>query len=219
MIEQSTNFYASNLELGSVPPFFLHQLGRSRWQIDADPLSDHHQPGQSSNSLLCTKAMRQALVGLNHDSGFSLYSYPGLLPPASAQPLPPIHGSASATWLGGFGISSWCRPPASTPPDRCAWFHRRGANSHSRLLLRALLTRAYTGILRPAYHTVSLRSFSTPPRLQNSPNTLTRLKPFLMNINLPLTNGFAKPLVVRYSCLTAMRRYGIVCWFLVSVQC
>ena len=35
-VEQSTNFYASNLELGSVPPFFLHQLGRSRWQIDAD---------------------------------------------------------------------------------------------------------------------------------------------------------------------------------------
>lgn len=36
VLEQSTNFYASNLELGSVPPFFLHQLGRSRWRIDAD---------------------------------------------------------------------------------------------------------------------------------------------------------------------------------------
>lgn len=36
VIEQSTNFYASNLELGSIPPLFLHQLGRSRWQIDAD---------------------------------------------------------------------------------------------------------------------------------------------------------------------------------------
>ena len=33
--EPSTNFYASNLELCSLPPFFLHQLGRSRWQIDA----------------------------------------------------------------------------------------------------------------------------------------------------------------------------------------
>jgi hypothetical protein len=30
----STNFYASNLELGSVPPLFIHQLGRSRWIID-----------------------------------------------------------------------------------------------------------------------------------------------------------------------------------------
>jgi len=33
-LETSTNFYASNLELGSIPPFFLHQLGRSRWDID-----------------------------------------------------------------------------------------------------------------------------------------------------------------------------------------
>lgn len=30
-----TNFYASNLELGSIPPLFIHQLGRSRWTIDA----------------------------------------------------------------------------------------------------------------------------------------------------------------------------------------
>jgi hypothetical protein len=34
-LKPSTNFYASNLELGSIPPFFLHQLGRSRWDIDA----------------------------------------------------------------------------------------------------------------------------------------------------------------------------------------
>ena len=33
--ESATNFYASNLELGSIPPLFLHQLGRSRWKIDA----------------------------------------------------------------------------------------------------------------------------------------------------------------------------------------
>lgn len=30
------NFYATNVELGSVPPLFIHQLGRSRWVIDAD---------------------------------------------------------------------------------------------------------------------------------------------------------------------------------------
>jgi len=32
--EESTNYYASNLALGSIPPRFLHQLGRSRWRID-----------------------------------------------------------------------------------------------------------------------------------------------------------------------------------------
>lgn len=35
-VEQSTNFYASNLVLGAVPPLFIHQLGRSRWSIDAE---------------------------------------------------------------------------------------------------------------------------------------------------------------------------------------
>lgn len=35
-VEQSTNFYASNLVLGSRPPLFIHQLGRSRWSIDAE---------------------------------------------------------------------------------------------------------------------------------------------------------------------------------------
>jgi hypothetical protein len=34
ILKPSTNFYASNLELGSVPPLFIHQLGRSRWIID-----------------------------------------------------------------------------------------------------------------------------------------------------------------------------------------
>lgn len=33
--ETATNYYASNLDLGSIPPLFLHQLGRSRWKIDA----------------------------------------------------------------------------------------------------------------------------------------------------------------------------------------
>lgn len=31
----ATNFYASNLELGAIPPLFLRQLSRSRWRIDA----------------------------------------------------------------------------------------------------------------------------------------------------------------------------------------
>lgn len=36
VVEASTNFYASNLELGSIPPVFIHQLGRSRWIIDTN---------------------------------------------------------------------------------------------------------------------------------------------------------------------------------------
>ena len=31
---ESTNFYATNIELGSIPPLFIHLLGRSRWRID-----------------------------------------------------------------------------------------------------------------------------------------------------------------------------------------
>lgn len=33
-LEVSTNCYATNFELGSIPPFFIHQLARSRWSID-----------------------------------------------------------------------------------------------------------------------------------------------------------------------------------------
>lgn len=32
---QSTNIYATNVNLGSIPPEFIQQLGRSRWTIDA----------------------------------------------------------------------------------------------------------------------------------------------------------------------------------------
>src|SRR5258707_11059161 len=32
----STNFYATNFELGSISPMFIHQLGRSRWRIDTE---------------------------------------------------------------------------------------------------------------------------------------------------------------------------------------
>lgn len=34
--QQSTNFYATNFELGSISPLFIHQLGRSRWRIDTE---------------------------------------------------------------------------------------------------------------------------------------------------------------------------------------
>ena len=34
--ETSTNYYASNVELGNIPPQFIYALGRSRWRIDAE---------------------------------------------------------------------------------------------------------------------------------------------------------------------------------------
>jgi hypothetical protein len=34
--QESTNYYATNLELGSIPPQFIHQLGRSRWRVDTE---------------------------------------------------------------------------------------------------------------------------------------------------------------------------------------
>ena len=36
VLEESTNYYATNLELGSLSPTFIHQLGRSRWRVDTD---------------------------------------------------------------------------------------------------------------------------------------------------------------------------------------
>jgi hypothetical protein len=34
--QASTNYYATNLELGSMPPRFIHELGRSRWRVDTE---------------------------------------------------------------------------------------------------------------------------------------------------------------------------------------
>ena len=34
--QESTNYYATNLELGSIPPGFVHELGRSRWRVDTE---------------------------------------------------------------------------------------------------------------------------------------------------------------------------------------
>jgi hypothetical protein len=33
---QSINYCATNFELGSIPPLFIHQFGRSRWRIDTE---------------------------------------------------------------------------------------------------------------------------------------------------------------------------------------
>jgi len=36
MSQQSTNFYATNFELGSISPLFIHQFSCSRWRIDTE---------------------------------------------------------------------------------------------------------------------------------------------------------------------------------------
>jgi hypothetical protein len=36
MTQHSTNFYATNFELGSISPLFIHQFSRSRWRIDTE---------------------------------------------------------------------------------------------------------------------------------------------------------------------------------------
>ena len=36
LTQASTNFYATNFELGSVSPLFIHQFSRSRWRIDTE---------------------------------------------------------------------------------------------------------------------------------------------------------------------------------------
>jgi hypothetical protein len=63
VIEQSTNFYASHFQLGSVPPFFLHQLGRSRWQIDTDVFQTITNQGALKQPSL-HQGYEQALVVL-----------------------------------------------------------------------------------------------------------------------------------------------------------
>lgn len=61
--ETGLNYYATNVELGSVPPLFIHQLGRSRWIIDTEAFqtltTDGHlkQPSVHQNRS-------QALVNL-----------------------------------------------------------------------------------------------------------------------------------------------------------
>lgn len=36
LTQESTNFYATNFQLGSISPLFVHQFSRSRWRIDTE---------------------------------------------------------------------------------------------------------------------------------------------------------------------------------------
>jgi hypothetical protein len=73
-IETSTNFYVSNLELGSIPPLFIHQLGRSRWLIDSEVFqtmttdghlkrpSVHQDQGQALIALTMIRVLAFTLI-------------------------------------------------------------------------------------------------------------------------------------------------------------
>mgnify|MGYP005842012207 CR=1 FL=1 len=64
----STNYYATNLELGAIPPRFIHQLGRSRWVIDAQAFqtvtTDCHlkQPSVHQDCALVVLTMIRVLA-------------------------------------------------------------------------------------------------------------------------------------------------------------
>ena len=64
----STNFYASNVDLGAIPPYFIHQLGRSRWTIDTQAFqtitTDCHlkQPSAHQDCALIVLTMIRVLA-------------------------------------------------------------------------------------------------------------------------------------------------------------
>ncbi len=65
---ESTNFYATNFELGAIPPTFIHQLSRSRWRIDAEVFqtitSDSHlkHPAVHQSTALVVLTMIRVLA-------------------------------------------------------------------------------------------------------------------------------------------------------------
>jgi len=83
-VEQSTNFYASNLVLGLVPPLFIHQLGRSRWRIDTEVFQTITTEGHLKQPYRAPTT-RPSLGGVDHDPRFGLHADAGLLPSPSAQ--------------------------------------------------------------------------------------------------------------------------------------
>ncbi len=71
--ETGLNYYATNVELGSVPPLFIHQLGRSRWRIDTEVFqtlttdahlkqpSVHQNRGQALINLIMIRVLAYTL--------------------------------------------------------------------------------------------------------------------------------------------------------------
>ena len=80
--EESTNYYATNLELGSIAPTFIHQLGRSRWRVDTRRLPNPHHPGSSQAAL---RSSNLCAGGADHGSRSGLYPQYRVLLPSSRQ--------------------------------------------------------------------------------------------------------------------------------------
>jgi hypothetical protein len=71
--ETGLNYYATNVDLGSVPPLFIHQLGRSRWRIDTEAFqtlttdghlkqpSVHQNRGQALVNLIMIRVLAYTL--------------------------------------------------------------------------------------------------------------------------------------------------------------
>ena len=71
--ETGLNYYATNVDLGSVPPLFIHQLGRSRWTIDTEAFqtlttdghlkqpSVHQNRGQALVNLIMIRVLAYTL--------------------------------------------------------------------------------------------------------------------------------------------------------------
>jgi len=66
--QESTNYYASNLDLGSIPPRFIHELGRSRWRVDTEvfqtltPQAHLKQPSVHQTGALVLLTMIRVLA-------------------------------------------------------------------------------------------------------------------------------------------------------------
>jgi len=98
--QPSTNFYATNFELGEISPLFIHQFSCSRWRIDTEVF-------QSITTDLSPQTPRgpsnHRPGGADHDPVSGLYPVPGLLPPPSLQPrrpkMPDLSGARQAPGL------------------------------------------------------------------------------------------------------------------------
>lgn len=69
---ESTNFYATNFDLGAIPPTFIQQLSRSRWRIDAEVFQTittdchlKHPAVHQSTALIVLTMIRVLAYGLS----------------------------------------------------------------------------------------------------------------------------------------------------------
>jgi hypothetical protein len=100
--DEGTNYYASNVELGAMPPLFLHQLATGPQPLGhrRASLPDHHH-GLPSEAAL--GAPKRGPGRADHDPRAGLYPGDGLLLSPGAQPRAPARAQllrdGAAVWL------------------------------------------------------------------------------------------------------------------------